>query len=158
MGRYIFNPFTLLALLIFGGLVLLLLPLVFLGIVGAAFLNLGFSWREALLILLATLAGSFVTIPVRTLEGRGLVYREEYVPFVRILYRIPIAAGKTTLAINVGGGLIPILISLYFLAGSVSMTGSFLTAGLAILDSGPGGSDGLHRGRRDPLTGSSSRA
>ena len=133
MDRYIFNPFTILALLIFGGLVLLLLPLVFLGIVGTAFLNLGFSWREVLLILLAILAGSFVNIPITTLEGRGVVYHEEYVPFVRILYRIPLAAERTTLAINVGGGLIPVIISLSLLAGSISMTGSFLTAGLAVL-------------------------
>jgi uncharacterized membrane protein len=52
MDRYIFNPFTLLALLIFGALVLLLLPLVFLGIFGGAFLDLGFTWREIFLILL----------------------------------------------------------------------------------------------------------
>jgi len=133
MDRYIHNPFTFIALLIFGGLVLLLLPFVFLGIVGTAFLNLGFSSREILLILLAILAGSFVNIPVATLEGRGMVFREEYVPFVRVLYRIPVAAERTTLAINVGGGLIPVLISLYLLAGSVSMTGSLMTAGLALL-------------------------
>jgi uncharacterized membrane protein len=133
MDRFIFNPFTLLALLIFGGLVLLLLPLVFLGIIGTAFLNLGFSWREVLFILLAILAGSFVNIPITTLEGRGLVYREEYVPFVRILYRIPLFAQRTILAINVGGGIIPVLISLYLLGGSVAMTGSLLTAGLALL-------------------------
>ena len=41
MDRYIFHPCTIIALLIFAGLVLLLLPLVFLGIVGTAFLNLG---------------------------------------------------------------------------------------------------------------------
>jgi uncharacterized membrane protein len=133
MDRFIFNPFTLLALLIFGGLVLLLLPPVFLGIIGTAFLNLGFSWREVLLILLAILAGSFMNIPITTLEGRGLVYREEYVPFIRVLYRIPLAAQRTTLAINVGGHLIPVLISLYLLAGSVAMTGSFQTSGLALL-------------------------
>jgi uncharacterized membrane protein len=132
MDRFIFNPFTLLALLIFGGLVLLLLPPVFLGIIGTAFLNLGFSWREVLLILLAILAGSFMNIPITTLEGRGQVYREEYVPFLRVLYRILLAAQRTTLAINVGGGLIPVLISLYLLAGSVSMTGSFQTSGLAL--------------------------
>jgi uncharacterized membrane protein len=133
MDRYIHNPFTVIALLIFAGLVLLLLPFVFLGIVGTAFLNLGFTWREVLLILLAILAGSFVNIPLATLEGRGVGYREESVPFVRILYRIPVVADRTTLAINVGGGLIPVLISLYLLTGSVSMTGSLLTAGLALL-------------------------
>jgi len=133
MDRYIHNPFTILALIIFAGLVLLLLPFIFLGIVGTAFLNLGFTWREVFILLLAILAGSFVNIPITTFEGRGLVYREEYVPFVRVLYRIPLVVERTTLAINVGGGLIPLLISLYLLAASVAMTRSFLVGGLALL-------------------------
>jgi len=133
MDRYIFNPFTILALALFGVLAIFVLPLVFLGIIGTAFLNLGFSWREVLLILLATLLGSFVNIPVTTLEGRGIVYQEEYVPFVRMLYRIPVAVERTVLAINVGGGIVPVLLSLYLLAASVAMTGSLRTAGLALL-------------------------
>jgi uncharacterized membrane protein len=133
MDRYIHNPFTLLALVLFGGLGLLVLPLVFLGIIGSAFANLGFSWTTAFLILLATLAGSFVNIPVAILENPVRVYEEEFVPFVQILYRIPLPAEKTTLAVNVGGALIPVLISLYLLVESVAMTGSPLTTGLALL-------------------------
>ena len=134
MDRYIHNPFTLLALIFFGVLALLVLPLVFLGIIGGAFAKLGFSWGTAFLILFATLAGSFVNIPVASLENR-LVYGEEYgefVPFVQLLYRIPLPAERTTLAINVGGALIPILISLYLLIESVLMTASLLTALLAL--------------------------
>jgi uncharacterized membrane protein len=133
MDRYIFNPFTLLALLLFGALIVVVLPLVFLGIIGGAFAHLGFSWGTALLILLATLAGSFLNIPLTTIENRVQVYEEEFVPFVQILYRIPLPAERTTLAINVGGALIPVLISLYLLLQSVAMTGSPVTAGLAFL-------------------------
>ena len=133
MDRYIHNPFTLLALLLFGALALIVLPLVFLGIIGGAFANLGFSWTTAFLILAATIAGSFVNIPVATLENPGQAYEEVFVPLVQAIYRIPLPAERTTLAVNVGGALIPVLISLYLLAGSVAMTGSFLTAALALL-------------------------
>ena len=132
MDRYIHNPFTLLALILFGGLALLVLPLVFLGIIGGAFANLGFSWSTAFLILLATLAGSFVNIPIATIENRVPVYEEEFVPFVQILYRIPLPSERTTLAVNVGGALIPVLISLYLLFESVMMTASLATTVLAL--------------------------
>jgi len=133
MDRYIHNPFTRLALFLFGFLALLVLPLIFLGIIGSAFANLGFSWPMAFLILLATLAGSFVNIPVATMENRVQVWEEEFMPFVQVLYRIPLPAERTTLAINVGGALIPLVISLYLLIESVAMTGSILTVLLALL-------------------------
>jgi uncharacterized membrane protein len=133
MDRYIHNPFTLLALVFFAVLALLVLPLVILGIIGGAFANLGFSWGTAFLILFATLAGSFVNIPLTTLTNRIQVYEEEFVPFVQILYRIPLPAERTTLSINVGGALIPLLISVYILFESIVMTASFATAILALV-------------------------
>ena len=136
MDRYIHNPFTLIALVFFGMLAIMLLPLVFLGVIGGAFANLGFSWGTALLILLATLGGSFLNIPLATIENRVQRvqdYEEEFVPFVEILYRIPLPAERTTLAINVGGALIPVLISLYLLLQSVLTTGSAATAVLAVM-------------------------
>jgi uncharacterized membrane protein len=133
MDRYIHNPFTLLALVFFSVLALLVLPLVFLGIIGGAFANLGFSWGTAFLILLATLAGSFVNIPLATFENPIQVYEEEFIPFVQILYRIPLPAERTTLSMNVGGALIPLLISAYILLESVAMTGSFMTVILALV-------------------------
>jgi uncharacterized membrane protein len=133
MERYIHNPFTLIALVFFGILALLVLPLVFFGIIGGAFANLGFSWSTAFLILLATLMGSFVNIPLARLENRVPVYEEEFIPFVQILYRIPLPAERTTLAINVGGALIPAVISVYLLFESVVLTASLVTIFLAIL-------------------------
>ncbi len=134
MDRYIHNPFTRIALVIFVLFIILVFPLLFLGIVGEAFTNLGFSWATALLILLATLAGSFLNVPLATIENppRG-VFEEEFVPFVEILYRIPLPAERTILAVNVGGALIPVFISLYLLFMSAGATGSLGTVGLALL-------------------------
>jgi len=136
MDRYLANPFTLFALLLFAGLALIVLPLVFLGVIGGAFTNLGFSWGTALLILAATLAGSFVNIPVASFENPVPEYEEEFLPFVQILYRIPLPAERTILAVNVGGALIPVLISLYLLAQSVARTGSPVIALLACIGIG----------------------
>ena len=133
MDRYVANPFTLFALLLFTGLALVILPLFFLGVIGGAFANLGFSWGAAFLILLATLAGSFVNIPVASFENPLPAYEEEFLPFVQVIYRIPLPAERTTLAINIGGALIPVAISLYLLARSVAMTGSAVTLFLSLI-------------------------
>ncbi|HPK82205.1 MAG TPA: DUF1614 domain-containing protein, partial [Methanoculleus sp.] len=109
MDRVVFNPFApLMLILLFGllvlvGLVIILFPIVFLTAIGATFTKLGFSWREALLILLLTLAGSFVNVPVRTLESRAAPAYDRYVAVYGRLYRIPEPVQRTVLAVNVGG-------------------------------------------------------
>lgn len=58
------GPLSVLAIILFIGLVLLLIPLLVLGIIGAAFTRLGLSWIAALALVLLMLAGSFVNIPL----------------------------------------------------------------------------------------------
>ena len=138
MDRVVFNPFApLMLILLFGllvlvGLVIILFPIVFLTAIGATFTKLGFSWREALLILLLTLAGSFVNVPVRTLESRAAPAYDRYVAVYGRLYRIPEPVQRTVLAVNVGGALIPLAISLYLLYDSVVISGGYLVMGLAL--------------------------
>jgi len=119
-------------LLVLVGLVIILFPIVFLTAIGATFTKLGFSWREALLILLLTLAGSFVNVPVRTLESRAAPAYDRYVAAYGRLYRIPEPVQRTVLAVNVGGALIPLAISLYLLYDSVVISGGYLVMGLAL--------------------------
>ena len=138
MDRVVFNPFApLMLILLFGllvlvGLVIILFPIVFLTAIGATFTKLGFSWREALLILLLTLAGSFVNVPVRTLESRAAPAYDRYVAVYGRFYRIPEPVQRTVLAVNVGGALIPLAISLYLLYDSVVISGGYLVMGLAL--------------------------
>lgn len=138
MDRVVFNPFApLMLILLFGllvlvGLVIILFPIVFLTAIGATFTKLGFSWREALLILLLTLAGSFVNVPVRTLESRAAPAYDRYVAVYGRFYRIPEPVQRTVLAVNVGGALIPLVISLYLLYDSVVISGGYLVMGLAL--------------------------
>ncbi|WP_292392741.1 DUF1614 domain-containing protein [Methanoculleus sp. UBA303] len=138
MDRVVFNPFSpLMFLLLFGllilfGLAIILFPLLFLTAIGATFTKLGFSWREALLILLLTLAGSFINIPVRRLESRAVPAYDRYVAMYGRLYRIPQQVPRTVLAVNVGGALIPLAISLYLLYDSVVISGGYQVLGLAL--------------------------
>ncbi len=138
MDRVVFNPFApLMLILLFGllvlvGLVIILFPIVFLTAIGATFTKLGFSWREALLILFLTLIGSFVNVPVRTLESRAAPAYDRYVAVYGRFYRIPEPVQRTVLAVNVGGALIPLVISLYLLYDSVVISGGYLVMGLAL--------------------------
>ncbi len=140
MDRVVFNPFSPLALLLFFGLLILVglavivFPILFLTAIGATFTRLGFSWWQALLILLLTLIGSFINIPVRTLASRPAAPAyDRYVAMYGRLYRIPQQVPRTVLAINVGGALIPVAISLYLLYESVVISGGYLVLGLVLI-------------------------
>jgi uncharacterized membrane protein len=140
MDRVVFNPFSPLMLIFFFGLLALFLlavivfPILFLTAIGATFTRLGFSWWQALLILLLTLIGSFINIPVRTLASRPATPAyDRYVAMYGRLYRIPQQVPRTVLAINVGGALIPLAISLYLLYDSVVISGGYQVLGLALL-------------------------
>jgi len=123
MTRILFNPFSLLMLLFLVMVAVFVLPLLFLSVVGGAFTSLGFTWREAMFILLLTLAGSFVNIPVRTIRGRPVRLETRVDPLFGRVYRIPVTSPTTTLAVNLGGAVIPVAISLYLLYRSVVLTG-----------------------------------
>ncbi|WOX55248.1 DUF1614 domain-containing protein [Methanoculleus palmolei] len=140
MDRVVFNPFSPLVLFLLFGLFIFFLfaviifPVIFLTAIGATFAKLGFSWWQAFLILLMTLAGSFINIPVRTLESRpaSSVYNR-YVAFYGRFYRIPQPVQRTVIAVNVGGAVIPVAISLYLLYDSVVISGGYLLLWLALV-------------------------
>jgi len=99
-------------------LLVLVVGLLFIGIIGLAFEDVGFSATTTALILIATFAGSYVNVPILKLKAHIPVIKEEYVSFFGVLYRIPqVEYGETTtmLAINVGGALIPTFVSFYLL-------------------------------------------
>ncbi|MDD1654426.1 MAG: DUF1614 domain-containing protein [Methanomicrobiales archaeon] len=128
MRRYIFNPFTSLMLLLLAGILLLFLVLLLLSLIGFTFTKLGFSPGQVLLILFLTFAGSFVNIPLTTVCCRPIVMETRYDRFFGLFYRIPVTSPTTIIAINIGGAVIPLLLSLYLLSRSVSLTG-----GIAVL-------------------------
>jgi uncharacterized membrane protein len=99
------------------GLFFLLAIFVQIGILRYAYARLGMSPQTALLLLLASLAGSYLNIPVATLPQERIVSGQE-IGFFGMHYMVPVVYDwpATIIAVNVGGALIPTLVSLYLLS------------------------------------------
>jgi len=81
-----------------------------------AYTKLGLSSGTALLLLLASLIGSYFNIPLAELPERE-VRSGQVVEFFGMRYVVPVVADwpRTVIAVNVGGALIPSLLSVYLL-------------------------------------------
>ncbi len=126
----IFLPFSFLFFLALLFLLLFLFIFLYVGLIGAAYEKLGISPFSALLLLFLSLWGSMVNIPVATLSGEEVV-RRQVVSFFGIRYVIPvIEERRTILAVNLGGAVIPTLLSIY-LMGRIGITsGLILSIGI----------------------------
>lgn len=100
---------------LFGVLVVLLI-LVEIKVLQYTYSRMGINRRYILAVLLASLLGSYINIPVAQLPAREIVAGHE-VYFFGMKYVIPMVVDwpGTVIAINVGGALIPIILSLYLL-------------------------------------------
>jgi uncharacterized membrane protein len=87
------------------------------GIIRYVYARLGISSATAMFLLLASLLGSYVNIPIAHFAGETVVVGER-VDFFGMEYILPaqIDWPGTVIAINLGGAVIPILLSLYLLA------------------------------------------
>lgn len=109
---------------------------IFLGALESAFSKVGFSPITILLILVATLFGSAINIPISRLEATVPIMTEDYVSFFGLSYRIPkVVYGRavTVLAVNVGGAVIPSIVSLYLLSRSNASTILYGLVGIGIV-------------------------
>ena len=81
-----------------------------------AYTRAGLGTRTALLVLLASLAGSYFNIPVAELPQQR-VMSGHLVDFFGMQYVVPVVVAwpGTVIAVNVGGALIPTLVSIYLL-------------------------------------------
>ncbi len=105
-------PFLLAFILIFT----IMVALVELGILKYAYAQMGIPPRYIFAILLLTLLGSSVNIPLAELS-RERVVSGGAVNIFGMSYIVPVVRGwrGTVLAINVGGALIPIILSIYLI-------------------------------------------
>jgi uncharacterized membrane protein len=88
------------------------------GILGYAYERMGIRRRTAYLILLLSLLGSYVNVPLVELDGREELVPAgiEYDSFGWPHYRAPkLEHFGTELAINVGGAIVPTILSLYLI-------------------------------------------
>ncbi len=100
---------------------LAVVALVFFGAVSIAFANVGFTPFTIFLLLVCTLLGSFINIPLFKMRATIPIVHDDYVNWFGIPYRIPhveYGTSVTVIAVNVGGALIPTAVSIYLLARS----------------------------------------
>jgi uncharacterized membrane protein len=86
------------------------------GILRYAYEKMGVSRRYVFAVLALSLLGSYVNIPVATLPPERVLSGQE-VTFFGMRYVVPVVQEwpGTVIAVNVGGAVIPVLLSLYLL-------------------------------------------
>jgi len=115
--KYLYPPAMGILFYILIFLVLIIaLPLLILGVTQVVFKQLGFTPLAAFGILIFSLVGSAINIPVLKIANKQPIIKIEYYTFYGVTYPVPSVVAsqqKTVIAINVGGALIPVAISSY---------------------------------------------
>jgi len=101
----------------FAGLLFVIFVLIQLNILRSVYLRLGLDPAAAMLALAGSLLGSYVNIPVAELPAERLRLHDA-VDFFGMHYFAPTGAQwpGTVVAVNLGGAVIPVVLSLYLLA------------------------------------------
>lgn len=112
-----------------------LLAVVTVDMVTVAISKLGFSPRVAVWLLIAVLLGSTVNIPLYRRKAEITVASDFMDFWVRQFWGIPLfqIQRETVIALNVGGGLIPVLIALYELMRSNAIAIAIVTVLVTIV-------------------------
>ena len=124
---YSAGPLSVFVIILIIALVIIIVPLLVLGIIGAAFTRLGFSWISALAVVLLILFGSFVNIPVYRFRRDMIRVSHNQAPGFGVSF--PNTSGEiwdTTISLNLGGAVIPVFISLYLMYRAILITGTSL--------------------------------
>jgi uncharacterized membrane protein len=111
-----YPPIALRYLGVFGLAALFLFALLELEVIEVVYSKLGISPRAVVSLLLLTILGSYLNIPVSSTPAEQLIHDQEVV-VNGIPYIVPhvVQVGRTVIAVNVGGALIPALLSIYLL-------------------------------------------
>ncbi len=113
----IFGPF--LAIYVFIAFLILafLFALIEIHVINYAFTLAGLPPQLAFIALLASLLGSYINIPVKRLES-GELHPSMVIAHYGMRYRVPARRwdDSTMVAVNLGGAIVPVLITIYLLA------------------------------------------
>ena len=111
-----FAPFLAFYAIIFFFVLAFFFILVEIHVINYAFVSLGLPPELAFTALLVSLIGSYINIPI-TRVASGQPHPAEIVRSFGVRYRVPTryVTGSTILAVNVGGAIVPVLISIYLL-------------------------------------------
>lgn len=122
-------PLTPLFMVLLGLLLIFVIAMVEVGAITYAYEKMGIRRRYVFTILLLSLLGSAVNIPIAELPAKDIRV-DQVISFFGVDYVVPTIEheGRTVLAINLGGALIPLGLSLYLLVKN----GLYLSGGLAV--------------------------
>lgn len=110
------------------GVVAILVVLIQLRVLQYVYIQLGVSPGTAVLLLLASLLGSYVNIPIATLGSEPVVEPGEIIYF-GVPYIVPrLSEPVVVLAVNVGGAVIPTLLSFYLMTKNALWGRGLITA------------------------------
>ena len=122
MVRYFFSPVSVILLLFLIAAAIFLIPLLFLGLIGSALSKLGFNIFWIIVLIIGMIVGSFINIPLMTVKSEQQFVRVEHGRLMDRLYRVPEFSNETVIAVNVGGCVIPVFVSLYILLSALTFT------------------------------------
>jgi uncharacterized membrane protein len=109
-------PITFAFVLVFASLFIFLLVLIEVGILQYAYDRIGIKRRHMFALLILSLLGSYVNIPVAELPAE-YVHSGREITFFGMRYVVPFVTEwtRTVIAVNVGGALVPAILSIYLL-------------------------------------------
>lgn len=129
----LYIPIGLIFFLAFWFLFALLVGLIQIGILQYVFESMGISRRYLLALLLFSLLGSYVNIPIAHLPAEH-VRAGTSVEFFGMQYVIPsVDSGGTVLAVNLGGAVIPFILSMYLMVKNRLYEESVFAVGIVTL-------------------------
>jgi uncharacterized membrane protein len=125
-----FFPLAAPILLAFFLALLLLIAFVEIGVIGYAYERIGIDRRYVFTLLMLSLVGSYLNIPVAELPAEQTM-SGRVIEFFGMHYVVPMVENwpRTIVAVNVGGAVIPTLVSLYL----VLRTSMVLRAAVAVV-------------------------
>ena len=115
-GNLHFFPLTLPFILAFFFLIGIVIALIEIGIIQYAYVKMGVNRRHVFAVLILSLLGSYVNIPVAALPAERMISDQE-ISYFGMRYVVPVVEElpRTVVAVNVGGAVIPTLLSFYLI-------------------------------------------
>jgi uncharacterized membrane protein len=118
-----------------GIFLILLIVLVVLRVLRRAYVSLGISSSTAMLLLFASLIGSYFNIPIAVLPHERAM-SDQVIDFFGMQYNVPFVENwaGTVIAVNVGGAVIPTLMSVYLVVSrGLWVNGAIAIAAVAVV-------------------------
>jgi uncharacterized membrane protein len=135
LGHLHYLPLSPIFFSFLAGLALILFVLIQLGVLRYAYMRLGVGSGTAMLLLVGSLVGSYFNIPLTELPATHVMSGQE-IDFFGMRYVVPVVVRSpaTIIAVNVGGALIPILMSAFLLVRyRLWLQGALATLAVAVV-------------------------